>query len=88
MSFADRHPAYDHKNAKKDMEARNGKQAGDPKKAAKAMYEFAMMEDPPLRVVVGTDAYKGVMDKIKNYDENYKKYEKISNSTNVDGYEG
>lgn len=88
MIFADRNPAYDHMNAKKSMTERNGTQAGDPPKAAKAMYEFAMMEDPPLRVVVGTDAYKAIMEKIKNYDANYKKYEKISNSTNVDGYEG
>lgn len=83
MVFADRHPAYDHMDAKKSMTERHGTQAGDPKKAAKAMYEFATMQDPPLRVVVGTDAYKGIMDKIKKYDENYKKYEKISNSTNI-----
>lgn len=51
------------------------------------MYEFATMQDPPMRVVVGTDAYKAIMEKLKNYDANYKKYEKISNSTNVDGYE-
>ncbi len=78
MVFADRHPAYDHMDAKKSMTERNGKQAGDPKKAAKAMYEFATMEEPPLRVVVGTDAYSLVMDKIENYQKNYKKYEKIS----------
>lgn len=88
MIFADRHPAYDHMNAKKSMTERNGTQAGDPQKAAKAMYQLATMEDPPLRVVVGTDAYKAIMEKIRKYDENYKKYEKISNSTNVDGYEG
>lgn len=70
MVFADRHPAYDHMDAKKSMTERHGTQAGDPKKAAKAMYEFATMQDPPLRVVVGTDAYKGIMDKIKKYDEN------------------
>ena len=75
-------------DAKKSMGERNGKQAGDPKKAASAMYAFATMEDPPLRVVVGTDAYKAIIEKIKKYDENYKKYEKISNSTNVDGFEG
>lgn len=88
MIFADRHPAYDHLNAKKSMTERHGTQAGDPQKAAKAMYQLATMEDPPLRVVVGTDAYKAIMEKIRKYAENYKKYEKISNSTNVDGYEG
>ena len=59
MVFAEkRHPAYDHIDAKKNAEGRNGSQAGDPSKGAKAMYELAVMKDPPLRVVIGTDAYK------------------------------
>ena len=59
MAFADRrHPAYDHINAKEAMGARHGKQAGDPIKGAKAMYELAVMKDPPLRVVIGSDAYQ------------------------------
>lgn len=87
MQFADRHPAYDHMNAKKSMTERNGTQAGDPKKAAKVMYEFAVMKDPPLRVVVGTDAYSAIMDKLEKYKENYTKWEKQSNSTDVDGYQ-
>ncbi len=87
MSFAHgRHPAYDHIDAKKAMGERNGTQAGDPIKGAKTMYHLAVMEDPPLRVVIGTDAYKAIMGKIESYGENYKKYEKISNSTDVEGY--
>lgn len=59
MVFADkRHPAYDHLDAKKIMSERNGTQAGDPKKGGKAMYELAILENPPLRVVIGSDAYK------------------------------
>ncbi len=42
------------------------------------------MKDPPLRGVVGRDAYQAIMGKIKAYEENYKKYEQISNSTDVD----
>ncbi|KAL8825205.1 MAG: hypothetical protein Q9191_004557 [Dirinaria sp. TL-2023a] len=88
MVFADeRHPAYDHIDAKKAMGDRNGSQAGDPKKGGKAMYELAIMEDPPLRVVIGSDAYKAINEKIKLYSETYPKYEKISNSTDVDGYQ-
>jgi len=87
MSFPEkRHPAYDHIDAKKEMTERHGTQAGDPPKGAKAMYELAVMEDPPLRVVIGTDAYKAINAKIQTYSENYKKYEKLSNSTDVDGY--
>ena len=87
MAFPEkRHPAYDHIDAKKAMAARNGTQAGDPNKGAKAMYELAILKDPPLRVVVGTDAYKAILGKIESYGENYRKYESISNSTDVDGY--
>jgi len=68
------------------MDKRHGTQAGDPPKGAKAMYEFAIMKDPPLRVVIGTDAYQAINAKIKQYGEDYPKYEKISNSTDVDGY--
>ena len=85
VQFAEpRHPAYDHLNAKETMGKRHGTQVGDPKKAARAMYEFAIMKDPPLRVVVGSDAYQAIMGKIKAYGENYTRYEKISTSTDVD----
>lgn len=88
MAFADeRHPAYDHLDAKNAMGDRHGSQAGDPVKGAKAMYELAVMQDPPLRVVIGSDAYKAIMSKIDAYSQNYKKYEQISNSTDVDGYQ-
>ena len=52
-----RHPAYDHINSKERAQGRHGTQAGDPIKGAKAMYELACLPDPPLRVVIGTDAY-------------------------------
>ncbi|KAI4094868.1 MAG: hypothetical protein LQ344_001913 [Seirophora lacunosa] len=85
MVFADkRHPAYEHLDARKKAEGRHHQQAGDPIKGAKAMYELAVMDNPPLRVVIGTDAYQAVMKKINAYSENYKKYEQISNSTDVD----
>lgn len=44
------------------------------------------MKDPPLRCVVGTDAYAAINDKLDKYRENVKKHEKLSNSTDVDGY--
>ncbi len=66
------------------MSKRHGNQPGDPRKAARAMYDLAVMKDPPLRVVIGSDAYKTVMNKIERYEENYKKFETLSNSTDVD----
>lgn len=44
------------------------------------------MKGPSLRVVIGTDAYKAVIRKLESYRENYKKYEKILNNTDVEGY--
>ncbi|KIW94395.1 uncharacterized protein Z519_04371 [Cladophialophora bantiana CBS 173.52] len=85
MTFAKSHPAYDHLNAEIHMTARHSTQAGDPKKGAKAMYELAVMPSPPLRVVVGIDAYKAVMNKQEQYEQNYTKYAALSNSTDVDG---
>ncbi|MGF1936217.1 MAG: oxidoreductase [Nostoc sp. ChiQUE02] len=35
----------------------NGKQAGDPKKAALAMIQVVESENPPLRLMLGSDAY-------------------------------
>ncbi|ORY22234.1 hypothetical protein BCR39DRAFT_551886 [Naematelia encephala] len=87
MDFGEHRKEYDHIPAKETMSKRNGTQAGDPPKGAAAMYELAIMPDPPLRVVIGTDAYRAIMGKLDAYRENYTKYEKLSNSTDVDGYE-
>jgi len=66
------------------MKERNGTQAGEPYKGSRAMYEIGMMDDPPLRVVIGSDAYQRIMKKIEDYGKLYPKYEKLSNSTDVD----
>lgn len=85
MQFGEvQNKAYDHMDAKKTAEDRNGTQAGDPAKGARAMYELATMKDPPLRCVIGSDAYKLMQDKLKTYGESVKKFEKLSNSTDVD----
>lgn len=49
------------------MGERHGTQAGDPVKGARAMWEIANMEDPPLRLVIGSDAYTAIQGKIKAY---------------------
>lgn len=82
-----RHPAYEHIDARKILSQLHGNQAGDPVKGAKAMYELAVMENPPLRVVLGSAAYKTIMRKLERYKENYLRFEELSNSTEVDGYE-
>lgn len=84
MAFGERKTAaYDHIDAEKNAKDRNGTQAGDPAKGANAMYELATMQDPPLRCVIGTDAYKAINGKLETYKENVAKFEKLSNSTDV-----
>jgi hypothetical protein len=58
----------------------------DPYKAAKAWYELATMKDPPLRCITGTDAFKRMQKKLDDYTANHHRFEKLSNSTDVDGY--
>ncbi|MDC3961833.1 oxidoreductase [Polyangium jinanense] len=43
----------------------HGKQPGDPDKAARLMLELADMEDPPLRVAFGADAFKTIKQKLE-----------------------
>ncbi|KAF2435963.1 NAD(P)-binding protein [Tothia fuscella] len=87
MAFAEnKNPAYDHIDAKKAMGERHNTQAGDPYKGAEVFYELGCMKDPPLRCIVGTDAYARLQKKLETYSESSKKFEKLSNSTDVDGY--
>lgn len=87
MDFGEKkNPAYDHLDAKTRAERRNGTQAGDPLKAARAFYDLAVMKNPPMRCIVGTDAYSMINKKLDTYSENVKRFEKLSNSTDVDGY--
>jgi hypothetical protein len=81
------HPAYDHIDARKNAAARHGTQAGDPAKAAKVFYDLAVMNNPPMRCIVGTDAYELINKKIESYTESIKEFENWSKSTDVDGYQ-
>ncbi|KAJ5145164.1 Short-chain dehydrogenase/reductase SDR [Penicillium atrosanguineum] len=83
MAFTDRHPAYDHMDAKGMMMFRNGTQPGDPQKAARAFYDLAMMDKPPLRILLGTDAYPAILARLDEERENFMKYETLSLSTDV-----
>jgi hypothetical protein len=48
------------------------------------MYELAIMEDPPLRIVLGSDALEQMLTKTEQYGINLRKYEHISTSTDAD----
>ena len=42
------------------------------------------MEKPPLRVVLGSAAYRMVMGKLESCREGYRRFEALSHSTEVD----
>jgi len=88
MIFSDPHPAYTHLNPKESMDKRHGTQQGDPDRGAAAMYKVATMDEPPLRIVLGSDAFSSIIDKIEKYDDNYRKYEGLSRSTDYLGKDG
>ena len=83
MAFAEsKHPAYDHWDVQKLIKGIPW--PGDPAKAAKVFYDLAVMKDPPLRCVVGSDAYGAMNKKLEDYAANLKRFEQISNSTDAD----
>jgi NAD(P)-dependent dehydrogenase (short-subunit alcohol dehydrogenase family) len=59
----------------------NGKQPGDPKKAAQAILKIAEMSSPPLRLLLGSDAYNGALrnDQLKTQSD--KEWGDLSKST-------
>lgn len=71
-------------NIMSSVTKRHGTQVGDPAKGARAMYDLAVMQDPPLRCIVGSDAYEAINAKLEAYQESVKKFEKLSLSTDVD----
>lgn len=63
--------AYDHMDARAQFGSMDRKQPEDPVKGAKAIYELACMDNPPLRCVLGTIAHKGMQEQIKKDQEMY-----------------
>lgn len=59
----------------------DGKQAGDPVKAADAIMNVASMENPPVHLFLGSDAYKRALLKIAQVSAELETYEKLSIST-------
>jgi NAD(P)-dependent dehydrogenase (short-subunit alcohol dehydrogenase family) len=85
MDFGEKNiELYDHLKAKEMASKRHMTQAGDPAKGSQVFYDLAVMDDPPLRCVVGTDAYGAINGKLETYSKSVKQFEKWSNSTDVD----
>ncbi|KZT74104.1 NAD(P)-binding protein [Daedalea quercina L-15889] len=58
---------------------------GDPAKAAKALVQVAGMDEPPLRIQLGTECLLVVRNKAMKTIADGEKYAELAHSTNVDG---
>jgi NAD(P)-dependent dehydrogenase (short-subunit alcohol dehydrogenase family) len=61
--------------------ARSGKQPGDPARAALAMIKVVKAENPPVHLLLGTDAVKFVREKIATLSGEIDEWETVSAST-------
>jgi NAD(P)-dependent dehydrogenase (short-subunit alcohol dehydrogenase family) len=62
----------------------NGKQPGDPKKAAEAIVQVTQEEKPPMRLLLGSDAYNGAEKNDRARLEEAREWRELSLSTDFD----
>lgn len=62
----------------------DGRQPGDPRKAALAMMRVVQAENPPLRLVLGRRAVDGVRAKLRSVSEEVDAWESVSLDTEFD----
>lgn len=60
-----------------------GNQPGDPEKAADVFIKMAEHPNPPLHLLLGTDAYSVVNQKLKDLQNELEAFEKIGTSTDI-----
>jgi NAD(P)-dependent dehydrogenase (short-subunit alcohol dehydrogenase family) len=63
--------------------AMDGKQIGDPVKAAEVMIKLAGMDEPPVVLFLGSDAYTRASTKLGTMLEQLEKWKDISDSTQI-----
>jgi NAD(P)-dependent dehydrogenase (short-subunit alcohol dehydrogenase family) len=71
---------------RKSLAERNGRQGGDPRKAAEAIIAVTEANEPPLRLVLGPDALRFVGDKLGALQTEMLKWAAVSAATNFDDY--
>ncbi|WP_296990514.1 oxidoreductase [Thalassospira sp. UBA1131] len=60
---------------------KSGKQLGDPDKLAAAVLELIKMDNPPTQLLMGSDAYQLVTDKLTRMKEEITRYKDLTTST-------
>lgn len=69
---------------RKGRQERDGRQPGDPVKAARAILEVIESDDPPAHLLLGPDALKYVREALDGVKAEITKWESLSASTNFD----
>jgi NAD(P)-dependent dehydrogenase (short-subunit alcohol dehydrogenase family) len=64
--------------------ARSGQQPGDPAKAGKAVAEFLMTAEPPLHLLLGSDAFDYVQQELERLQSEFTAWEAMTRSTNFE----
>ncbi len=67
---------------RRSLAKRNGRQAGDPRKAAQAIIQAVEAEHPPLHLLLGTDALAAAGEKFGALQAEFLKWAPLSASTN------
>lgn len=62
----------------------NGKQAGNPQKAADAMLQLVASDNPPAHLLLGRDAISLVREKLGQLKSEFDSWEQLSSSTDFD----
>ncbi|WP_284653468.1 oxidoreductase [Flavobacterium terrisoli] len=65
-------------NFKNILKGNNGNQPGDPERAAQIILEISEMENPPLRLLLGQDAYNRVTKKLADMQAEIEKMKYIT----------
>ncbi|MDQ7249376.1 oxidoreductase [Dongia sedimenti] len=80
-SIADYDAVFD--PVRKRRQEMSGKQVGDPKKAAEAMLTLIEADNPPMHLLLGSDALKLVREKLDFLKSEIDAWEKLTLSTDV-----
>jgi NAD(P)-dependent dehydrogenase (short-subunit alcohol dehydrogenase family) len=63
----------------------DGKQPGDPLKAAQAMIQVVESDNPPLRLALGEDAVNGIEKKLQSVKDELDRWREVSIDTVIEG---
>ena len=77
-------PAFYHGSFGIKVTAFNGKQPGDPAKAAVAVLHLLEPDDPPTHLLLGTDALAAVSNALRQFSEEIEQYPALTLSTDYD----